>query len=356
MPTPSPNERNQPQADTLKRRFSVGLSTQAPSEPTKRLERIRWAEAQGYPSVWITDGGGHMDAITVAAAAAAVTRRIRLALSIVPVYTRPAAVLATSAMTLSYLAPGRVIFGLGASSETMVDSWYGQPFHKPRTRVEETVTLLKAIFAGQKTDFQGSTLRSRGFRLALPMAAKMPIYLAALRPKMLETAGEHADGVILNLVPRRALPRVLECIDRGAKRSGRRVEDLEIAQLIHTVVTKNIAQAEQHARSMMTSYYSTQVYNAHLAWLGYQREAEAISEGFRLRNRKQTTEAISENTLHEFTILGDADTCRQRIRSYWEDGIDVPIIAANTPNHDEFIRTLEAFTPQALENTERAAS
>jgi probable F420-dependent oxidoreductase len=309
---------------------------------------LLWAEEQGYESLWFRDGGGRTDAFTLAAAVAARTQRIRLVLSVVPVFTRPPAVLATSAMTLSHLAPGRFVLGVGASSHAMIEGWYGTPFVKPKTRVRETVFLLRKMLAGERIDWQGQTLYSRGFRLAIPVRGTVPIYLAALRPGMLELAGEVADGVILNLAPVQALPRMLEHLDAGAKRSGRRVEDLEIAILLNTYVTREVARARKDFAAVAASYYSTPVYNEFLAWCGYGAEARRITEGFAQKDRAKTLGTLSDELLHELGAIGDADACRAMARRYWAAGVTTPIVISSSPQKEEHWETLRAFTPQAM--------
>jgi len=328
--------------------FQVGLTARSSSERDSRLYRILWAEEQGYESIWITDGGGRMDGLTLCAAAAVKTSRIRICLSVVPVYTRPVAVLATSAMSISQFAPNRFVMGLGASSHTMVQEWYGTPFEKPLTRVKETAILLRKIFAGEKTDFDGETVSSHNFRLDVPVQGRIPIYMAALRPKMLEMAGEFADGIVLNLAPLEALPRMLEHIDAGAKRSGRRVEDLEIACLFNTYVTDDVAKAERDFALTAAYYFSTIVYNKFLAWCGYRVEAEAIAQGFKQRDRSKSLNVLSRELIHKLAIIGNEQECRDRVRAYWKAGINTPIIGGDSLDHDVYLRTIRAFTPSAM--------
>src|SRR5206468_5995790 len=97
------------------------------------------AEALGYESLWIADTGAGPDAFVVAAVAAGVTRRVRIGTAVIPIYTRALPVLAAGAGSTAQLAPGRVILGLGISSETIVDAWGGVPFRQPFARMRETV-------------------------------------------------------------------------------------------------------------------------------------------------------------------------------------------------------------------------
>ncbi|HEX7928109.1 MAG TPA: LLM class flavin-dependent oxidoreductase [bacterium] len=328
------------------KRIGVGINSLVHSDDI--YEEVLWAEEQGYESIWFRDGGGRVDAFTMAAAAAARTKRIRIVLSVVPVYTRPAAVFATSAATMSHLAPGRFVLGVGSSSHTMIEGWYGTPFEKPKTRVKETVQLLRSMLAGEKSDFQGKTIYSRNFKLGVPVKEKIPIYLAALRPGMLELAGEIGDGVVLNLAPVKALPRMLESLDKGAKRSGRRVEDLEIAILLSTYVTKNVEQARKDFGNVAVSYYSTPVYNEFLAWCGHEKEAKQITEGFAQKDRAKTLSALSPEILHSLAPMGDAETCRAMARAYHAAGVTTPIIVPASPLKAEHWDTLKAFTPTAF--------
>jgi probable F420-dependent oxidoreductase len=311
------------------------------------LPRAAWAEAHGYDSLWIPDGQGRMDAFTAAAGMATLTESIRICTAIVPVYTRPAPVIATSAMTMTHLAPDRFVLGLGSSSHTMVESWYGTPFVKPLTRVRETVSLVRQILDGAKTDFEGETIRSKNFRLGLRpelgSSGRLPIYLAGLRPRMLELAGEIADGVILNLVPLEVLPRMLEHIDTGAKRSGRRIEDLEVAVFLYVFVTDDERPALEEMANIAAGYFSTPVYSSFLDWMGYPREAEQILEGFKQRNRSMTLGAFTDEVLHKLGVIGSIEHCRGVVEAYVTAGSDVPVIAGASSDPGVFDATLNAF-------------
>ena len=136
--------------------FFVSPDPQAESS----YERALWAEEQGYDDIWFPDGKGAPDALTLAAAVAARTENARLCTGVTPVYTRPAAVLGTSILAIDSVSPGRFVMGLGSSTHAMVDGWYGQAFGKPLATVRETVEVLRTILAGEKTRYEGSTVRS----------------------------------------------------------------------------------------------------------------------------------------------------------------------------------------------------
>ena len=324
--------------------FRVGLVVQNTTE-TNVMGRALWAESQGYEDLWVGDGGGRMHALTLTGAMAGVTRNARLGMGIVPVFTHSPAVLASALMTLNHIAPGRVVLGVGSSSQAMMENWNGIPFEKPLTRVKETVEVLRRMLKGEKVSFEGKSLRTEGFRLFWPMEQPPPIFMAALRPKMLETAGEIADGVILHLVPPRVLPRVLEHIRIGAERSGRKLEDLEIAVRINTYVTEDVSTAQEEFRQVALGYFSTSVYNDFLAWCGFQDEAKQISDGFQARNREQTQAAMTNALMDELAVIGDQAHCQNALREIAAAGVNTLIVNPASNHPDCVEATCQAFTP-----------
>ncbi len=308
------------------------------------IERVKWAEANGYEDGWMSDIGPP-DSLTLMAGLAAHAPTLRLGVAIVPVYTRTPAVLAASANALGQLMPGRVVLGLGASSQTLMDQWHGVPLKKPLTRVKETAIMVRSMLAGEKSDFDLSTLHSTGY-LQPPLEQPVPIYLAALRPKMIEMAAEIGDGVIFNLWPREALPKMIEHVRIGAERAGKDPDVVEVVNRHLVLVTDDKEAALDAFRRRMAPYYATPVYNKFLAWAGYEDVAATIREGWAERDRDKTMGALSHELADEIAIVGTADECRERIRWCGETGIHTHIIAPLPAAPEDVLRTFEAFTPE----------
>ncbi len=308
------------------------------------VNRVRWAADNGYEDAWFGDGGAP-DALTTAAAIAAHAGELRIGCAVTPVYTRTPAVLAATANALGQLLPGRFVMGLGSSSHTMMDGWHGVPLEKPLTRVKETAIIVRAMLAGEKSAFRLSTLRSHGYRQA-PLRQPVPVYLAALRPKMCEMAAEIGDGVIFNLWPRRALEKMIEHVRVGAERAGKNPEQVEIVNRYMVLVTDDKSAALTRFKQLMAPYYATPVYNNFLAWAGYREVAAEIADGWAERDRARTTGAISDELANDIAIVGTAEECRARIRWAAETGIHTHIIAPLSNDPQEITRTFEAFTPE----------
>ncbi len=325
----------------------LAVSLPVPPDVTSTLSYAEWAEFEGFDDVWFADGGS-VDSLTLAAAVAMRTQRVRIGTAVIPVFTRTPAVLAATVATLSHLAPGRFILGLGASSHTMVEGWHGLAFDKPLTRMRETTLLLRSMLAGEKSDFDGQTLRSHGYRLDLPLNGHVPIYLAGLRAKMLELAGELGEGVVLNLFPAEALPRMLKHVDAGARRAGSSLAAREVVCRHQVVITSDKPAARETFRKLFAPYYATPVYNRFLAWCGEEEAAATLVAGWREKDRAKTASALSDDLIDRIAIIGSVAECQERVRKLAQAGVTTHIIQSMLPDPYSVRAVLETFSPRTF--------
>jgi probable F420-dependent oxidoreductase len=308
------------------------------------IERVKWAEANGYTDAWFGDGGAP-DALTTAAALGGVAPSVRIGVAVTPVYTRTPAVLAATANALGQILPGRFVMGLGSSSQNMVEGWHGLKLEKPVSRVRETAIMVRSMLKGEKSDFDFGTLSSHGYR-QFPLESPPPIYLAALRPNMIEMAAEVGDGVIFNLWPKRALPKMMEHVRIGAERAGKNWKEVEIVNRAMVLVTDDKKEARNRFRAAFAPYYATPVYNAFLAWAGYEEAADTITKGWAAKNRDMTTGALTDALIDEIAIIGSEGECRARMLEDAQGGVHTHIVAPLAgAKGDEVMRTFKAFTP-----------
>src|SRR3982750_4303168 len=151
----------------------------------------------GYTDAWSSEADG-TDAFTPLALAAAWAPTLRLGCAIVPAYTRGPALLAQSVAAMAEAAPGRFAFGIGTSSDVIVERWNGIPFDEPYKRTRDMVRFLRTALTGEKVDEQYAPFPARGSRLGRPPEVQPPILVGALRPGMLRLAGREGDGAIIN--------------------------------------------------------------------------------------------------------------------------------------------------------------
>ena len=328
---------------SLEKRIAVTMPV------SNRLEEnadvVQWAEANGYQDAWFADAGSP-DSLTMLAALGGCIKRMRVGCAVTPVYTRAPSVLAATANVLGQVYPGRFVMGLGSSSEAIMTRFNGIPLEKPLTRVKETAIIVRHMLSGNRTNFDLETLSSNGYRQA-PMDHPPPLYLAALRPKMIEMAAEHGDGVVFNLWPRKALPKMMEHVRIGATRAGKNWEDIEIVNRKVVLVTDDKQAGYDRFRSGYAPYYANPVYNKFLAWSGYEGAATELLEGWANRDRARTAAAFSEEMIDEIALIGSVEEVQEGIRADAAAGIHTHIIAPIAPVnafHPDARATFSAFT------------
>lgn len=325
---------------TLKKRIAVTL----PAGPrlTDTATRLKWAEDNGFSDAWFGDAGAP-DSLTQIAALGQSTSSIRIGVAVTPVYTRSPSVLAATANVIEQLIPGRFILGIGSSSQTIMGQWNGIPLDKPLTRVKETAQLVKLMLKGEKIDYQGETQSSRGYR-QMPLENPPPVYIGCLRQNMIEMAAEVGDGVIFNLWPKGALPKMMEAVKRGAKRAGKDWQEVEVVNRAMVLCTDDKQYGRNLFRAAFAPYYATPVYNKFLAWAGYEDAAATIREGWAEKNREKTGNALTDKLIHEIAIIGTEDEIRERIIEDADGGIHTHIIAPLAGTPEDLQRTFEAFS------------
>ena len=298
----------------------------------------------GYQSIWLAETGG-ADSFALSGAIAQATSSVDIGTAIVPVYNRTPAVLASGTGTVSQLSGGRFILGLGTSSHAIIENWNGVPFEAPLGRVRETVAVLRQAFAGEKTQFEGKTLRSKGYRLGAPPVGHQRIYLAALREKMLRLAGEIGEGLVINFFPLTALPMILAAYQDGAAKAGRDATDDEVVARFNVAVTDDAPAARNLVRMAFGGYVAAPVYNRFFEWVGFEDVARGVADAFARRDRKATAAAMSDDFVDRIAIIGTADECREKLAAFVEAGITTPVISPLAATPDAAASVYEALAP-----------
>jgi probable F420-dependent oxidoreductase len=316
-----------------------GLDARACVALAQRAER-EW----GYDAIWLAETAGP-ESFALAGALAMATERATIGTAIVPVYNRSPAVLAMSAATAQQLSGGRFVLGLGSSSHAIIDDWNGIPFEKPLTHVRESVAIVRQALAGEKTRFRGTTLRSHGFRLGNPPQDPVPIYLGALREKMLRLAGEVGDGLIVNLFPVTALPKMLAAYRAGANAADRDASRDEVVCRFQVLVTDDVLAARNLVRMAFGGYVAAPVYNRFFAWCGFEAEARAVAEAFARRDRAGVAAAMTDELVDQIAILGSADHCREQIAGFVAAGVTTPVLSPLAVDRAAIESVFATFAP-----------
>ena len=308
------------------------------------IELAQEMETRGYDTAWAAEASG-ADALMTLAVIASHTSRLRVATGVVPIQTRTPIVLTLAATTLGHLAPGRVALGVGVSSPIIVGQWHGLPFRKPLQHMRETVQVLRLALSGERVNFEGEFYRIKNFRLSLP-STPVRIYLGALGTRMLELAGEIADGVLFNWLAPDTVAASIRHVEAGARRALRSLADFEIAAFVRTCVTDDPATARQWLAREITGYAIVDAYAAFFRSSGFTAEVDAINTAWKAGDRAGSVTRVSPRVLDGLGAIGPAEFCRERIVEFAKAGLTMPVVMPFSPEADSrpaLRRTIRSF-------------
>ena len=223
-------------------RVAVSLRIPGTSPMPELIRLIQDVETAGFDGAGILDSQLLCrDTFVTLGQAATQTSRLTLFPAVTNPFSRHVSVLAGAIQTVAELAPGRtkVVIGTGYTSASTIG-------RKPATLAEMRACIkdLRQLLAGDAVDFDGTP-----GRLAYATGRPVSLLMAASGPKAIELAGEVADGVMLLVGFHRGIvDAVLTHLERGARRSGRRLEDLEIVWAVRTGMASTMAEAHRQAR------------------------------------------------------------------------------------------------------------
>lgn len=199
----------------------AGLVIRRPN-PAAAIDAIVRAEQLGLPTVWSTGGGTGSDTVTLFAVAFSRTTRIELGTSIIPTYPRHPIVLATQALVVNALAPGRFRLGVGPSHRPTIEGTFGIPMDKPLAHLREYVAVLRGLLWEGASEFEGEYFRVHARLPEGTQPPRIPIPISALRAGAFRLAGEIADGAISWMCPVPYLVGVAgPALAAGAEAAGR---------------------------------------------------------------------------------------------------------------------------------------
>jgi len=311
----------------------VALYLQDAHDLRDGLDYVQYAEERGFEAVWQAESRLVRDAIVPMAAYAAVTQKIKVGSGVINNWTRNIGLLASTFLTLDDLAPNRIICGIGAWWDPLAKN-VGIDRSKPLTAMRETITILKRLLAMETVTFHGEFINVEGIELDVVHGRKeprnVPVYIGATGNNMMELTGEIADGVVLNYcVPPEYNKNAINLLEKGAKKSGRNLDDLDRPQLVVCSVDEDREKAIDTTRELLTQYLAQQphiakasgvsqdVVNKIQSILGWPATHEQIQKAKHL---------VPEDLIHRITASGTPDEARNKVQEYLKTGSTCPIL------------------------------
>ncbi|MDI2098647.1 LLM class flavin-dependent oxidoreductase [Ruicaihuangia caeni] len=322
-----------------------------PSVP-EQLELAQLAEENGYSSIWVCETRLARDAISVMGAIAARTQRIQIGSGVVNTWNRNPALMAMTFATLNNLAPDRVIMGLGAYWDPLAAK-QGIVRSKPLTQMRQYVDVVRRLLAlEENVTFKSDLLSVDGLSLDLGhgdprVPQNVPIYLGPTGPKMMELAGEVADGALINgLLKPDYIVESIEHIRIGAERAGRALDDIAKPVYVNVALDEDGDNARRAARRLYAMYLGQQPHIGLASGLPEEFLAEVKRVVGQWPSRPEAldeaTELVTEDIALNYIAAGTREECQEQLKKWEATGVDEIVILPLTENYEAMI---EAFRP-----------
>ena len=311
----------------------VALYLQDAHDLRQGLEYARYAESRGFEAVWQAESRLVRDAIVPMAAYAAVTERIKVGSGVINNWTRNIGLLAATFLTLDDLAPNRIICGIGAWWDPLARN-VGVERRKPLVAMRETIEVLRRLLRMENVTFHGEFHHVTGIELDVVHGRReprnVPIYIGATGDQMMEMTGEIADGCLLNYcVPVEYNDRALELLEKGARRAGRTLDEIDRPQLIVCSVHHDRRTAIDGAKELLTQYLAQQPHIAKASGVSQEIVDQVHSILGWPATKEQVHQAmqyVPDDFVLRISATGTPEEVRAKVREYIKRGCTCPIL------------------------------
>jgi F420-dependent oxidoreductase-like protein len=339
----------------------VSTLLQYAGNPREAADAVVALEDAGLDIVWVAEAYG-FDSPTLMGYLAARTSRVQIGSAIINVYSRTPALIAQTAAGLDNVSGGRAVLGLGASGPQVVEGWHGVPYDRPVARTREVVDLVRralrrevlthqGVFTLPLPPDQGTGLGKPLKMLTHPERDAVPIYIASLGAKSVESTAEIADGWLpYPFAPERARDVWGPALEAGTARRTDGLAPLEIAAGGMLAVGDDVKGVLDLARPQFALYIGgmgakgKNFYNDLVSAYGFAAEAERIQDLY-LEGRKREAEALVPVDLLEMcNLVGPEAYVKERIAAFREAGVTVLNVTPVDRDPVGLVRRLKEWT------------
>lgn len=302
---------------------SFGIASLADTPVASLAGRAGRLEEAGFDQLWLADERLLRNVYVGLAAMASGTQRSRIGPSVTNPYTRHPALTAAAIATVDELSGGRAVLALGAGGGL---EQFGIDRVNPVGALREAIQIIRGLTAGEKVDFAGRHFTVNGAQLGFDWRRQIPVYIAARGPRILELAGEVADGVIVGGFAQPAgLAYALDRVGAGLDRAGRGWADIEVVAWLYTCVSDDREAARRAvSRMVMASVITSRTILDQLGIVLPDELAERVASGrwsYAQDEMLAAARLLPEEVIEAFAVYGTAQECVRRLREIRSAGV-----------------------------------
>ena len=306
-------------------------------------------ERAGLDSFWVADQRWMRDVYVTLTAVGARTQRLLLGTRVTDPYIRHPALTAVAMASLDELSGGRAVLGIGPGGSGFAE--IGLRRERPVTALREGIQLIRQLWAGDPSEFRGELVRWNGGRLEFDCRPDIPIVLATRGPKLLELAGELADGAIIAVgTAPEAIAWARERIRTGEARAGRPEGSTELLHMTYVSLDRDRRRARQAVKQGILGavvgshprydFLSASGLEIPLALFAYLESGQ--------RDRERILELIPDTMVDKLAVAGTADDCAEQLGRLIASGIQHLLLAPVPVDNEGVAPVLERLLTEVL--------
>jgi 5,10-methylenetetrahydromethanopterin reductase len=319
-------------------------------------EYAKQLEEWGYDLIWCPDERFERSPYVVLTLAARATTQVKLGVSVTNPYTRHPLITGSAVATVNEVSGGRAVLGLGAGASSFFERQGIERPSPPVVSIREVVEILRPFMKGETVNHKGKTHSFTGADIDF-QSFQVPIYIAARGPKLLQLAGEVADGVIIgSLTSREGLKYALKNVRLGLEQSNRDSDEFDIVLWAYTAITENVEVAKNRvSRLVVSSMWSSRKIIDKLGldegeWRPLEEEMKA---GFKrgLSPREVYASAarkLSDGLIEAWSFAGDVEFVEKWVDDAKKAGIKQIAILALGESRSDRMETQRAFAESVM--------
>jgi 5,10-methylenetetrahydromethanopterin reductase len=318
----------------------VGLCFDGFYSIQEMIELARLADDASMESLWMSDHLCFRDSLVTSMALLASTKKIKVAAAPMSPYSRNPIITAMAIATMEEFARWRVIASPGTGNAAALKE-AGMESPHPLKTMREYVEILRRYLKGETVDFRGEMFQVNGAKMGFFPERPIPMYLTAVRPRMLQLGGEIGDGVLLSggCSPGYIAQCVVE-IKKGAARGGKSLSQCDVAGFVAASVSNDPREAME-ANKLFLAYIFRNLHHAENIRLGGGHvDQEGLAAAVAKRDWDAAKKFISDDVVLAHSVAGTPAQCRDQLESFIRGGLNLPILLP-TGTHEARRRVIE---------------
>lgn len=331
-------------------KFGFGFVPKMSLADTLRITQR--GEELGYDMAWCPDQTFFRDPFLILAHWAQATQHIRLIVGVTNPYTRHPVQVARAVGTLNEMANGRANLGIGAGNrrELLLPMGYEQTAAAERCR--EMAVIVRDLLQGQKLHYRSEYVVADDVKLDwTPERPDVGIYIAARGGKTLEAAGEVADGAVIGaLISDAGLDYAFDAIERGARRAGRSLNNIEIVSWVTCLVVDDRSTVEARLKNSVAHIIGGAP-EPLLRAIGLEADyISALKVSYQEGGSAKAAQHVTWREIDMLAVVGDADKVSETVERLAKRGVNQVGVLLTEPDTQGNISVIERIAREVIPN------